>query len=384
MHIMYITSELSPYVEKTAIAKESIYLAQCFQQFGHQVSAIIPSIKEVNIKEHSLARRLSPLIFSYKNREIECVRYDARTADGISCCFLDAQSQNEQGEDEDFGLAAGIAAAFAESVSDKPDVCIFFGKSSVGFAQAARQYPQLAQTALLAYLPDITKDTLCKIPYADRIVVPRTSLLTKDEKASSKLAVIPKAVSSAKPNDKRSLKTSFQLKSGLKVRSESLLTFFYEFTPQMLSEYLMFDVQAVVLNDRKDCSDLFERYPDRLKAVPQNELFSTVSACDACVVGSDDLMLSSCLARATLPIITSELKDLTVDLESDLSSGTVIEAGTFEPTDWKAGVSRLVSAFKRQPDFENLVSRLPTYAFTWQKAASYILQLIEEVKTENK
>jgi hypothetical protein len=384
MHIIFITSELLPYVEKTALAKDLVSFARSLKALGHQVSAVIPSIKDVNLSAHSLARRLSGVSVSVDEESFTAARYDGRTSDGVTTFFLDVPNLGSSKDSPTSAAAAASAASLVASLAEAPDVCISFGVGLCGFSAAARRHPSLATTVLLANLFDAKDDEYLSAKDADRVVVPRRGLLFEDADTALRAAVIPDAVEQAEVNDKPSRKTAFQMKTMLKVRSDVPLVLFCDFAVDALADYLASDVQALVFDDRADCLLLKERYLDRLRVISKADLSAALEASDGCVVCDEKHLVSDCLTRGTIPIVSSSLKDEVVDLESNLASGTGIAVSSRDAAQLTLGLSRFVALFHTRQAFGDLVSRLPSYAMTWQRVAAYTLGLIEEVITENR
>ena len=93
------------------------------------------------------------------------------------------------------------------------------------------------------------------------------------------------------------------------------------------------------------------------------------------------------------PLVTIEPEDYlyvhvkaddVVDIEASLDSGTGIVMRSFEPSDAAVGMSRWIAAFHKRDAFRALQKRLPEYAVTWNRAAAFIENLVEEVRMENR
>lgn len=384
MHIVFICSEFSPYVEKSSLANDTVHLAKALKQSGHQVSVLLPSITDVDLKAHSLARRLSPVKVSVGDVEISGTRFDGRTADGIAVNLLDiAMDATAAAGIEAAAIQCAMTASLAASFAEVPDVCISFGRRLSGFSAAARQLPALAETVLIAHLGDVEGDALFPIPGADRVIVERAPSLGRDPIDTNCFVKISPAAPAIWVGDKPSEKTAFQMKAGLKVRSDIPLAVFFNFSKDALAAYLSADVQGIIFEDRRDCDGLKERYPDRLTVVSLSESAVALRAADACVCGDDALLVPKCLISGTVPVVTAAVKEDVVDLETSLESGTGIVVSTLDAPHLSDGLSRLTAAFQNRAAFQSLVRRLPGYAVTWPRVAATIENLVAEVKTEN-
>jgi hypothetical protein len=383
MHIIFITSELLPYVEKSSLAQDLVFFARSLKHAGHQVSAVLPSIRDVNVNAHSLARRLSGVSASFAGLSLQAARYDGRTADGVVTHFLDIPAVPGF-EGDQSPLFSAATAALVASFAEAPDVLISFGVGLSGFSAEARRHPELSTAVTIAHLCDAREGEFLSVKDADRVIVSRRGLMFQDAETAGRVALIPDAVVEREVNDKPSRKTAFQMRAMLPVRNDVPLVLFHDFTVDALAAFLSSNVQAIVFDDRTDCLLLKERYLDRLQTVSRSELSFALEACDACVIGNEKHLVSDCLTRGTIPIVTSALRDEVVDLEPTLASGTGIAVSSLDAPHLVVGLSRLTAAFHTKDAYRALVLRLPGYAMTWQRVATYVLGLVDEVITENK
>ena len=377
MHIVIIIQEFFPFVERTALARESVQLARSLKQAGMEVSAVLPTIEGVDLKAHALARRLSPIRARIGDREIVIRRYDGRTPDGVDVNLLEIEGEGSA----DPAIRCAAAAALVGSFATPPDVCISFGREVEGFAEAARALPGLAETVLLANLTSV-EGPVSAVPYADRVVTATGKSIPLGTEDAGKFAVIPFGTSAVEMSDKSSEKTALQMRLGFPVRADVPMTVFVAFEKEALAVYLSGNVQAVIFDDRTDCAALLDRYPDRLRKAAPDALFSLLAGADACVFENDAAMVAACLIRGTLPVCTAS--EHVVDLEPSLASGTGIVIESLDAGAISEGLARLVSAFHAKDAFRLLASRLPSYAVTWQRTAALTLGLVEEVQMENR
>ncbi len=385
MHIVFVCREFSPYVETSLLAKETVHLAKALIQNDHQVSAVIPGMQGVNPTAHSLARRLTPLKALVDGLEFSAIRFDGRTPDGVAINLLDISGPGgaEVKAENEHAAACAHGATFLCGLPEPPELCISLGPELSGVAEAARQHPELVETVFFADLRNAAEQDIRSVPFADRVIVSRQAANAVDN-GNGSFVVIPKAAPADIVKDKLSAKTAFQMKFGLKVRSDAPLTTFHDFTKELLAQYLAADVQAVIPDDRDDCTALKERYPDRLVALPRAEFGAALHASDGCVTAADVAMAQACLTVGVLPIVTAAVADDVVDIEASLDSGTGIVMRSVEPSDAAVGMSRWIAAFHKRDAFRALQKRLPEYAVTWNRAAALIENLVEEVRMENR
>lgn len=95
MHVVILTSGITPYTRNGQIADVCAALPKALRGMDHKVSVVSPLWSGIEPAAHSLARRLSTLHAELKGEVIECSLYDGRTTGGVELLFI--------GHDDYFG-----------------------------------------------------------------------------------------------------------------------------------------------------------------------------------------------------------------------------------------------------------------------------------------
>ena len=400
MHINIIAYEFAPFIEKSALAKDIVHLAQEATKADHTVSVFVPFELGIDLDTHAIARRLMPVKVPLPEGQMSCHRYDSRTADGVNVYLLDIDGASEKPDGAPqstlfFAAVGAVMGTFTES----PDGCIAVGTETAGFAAVLDENPSFRHLPVISVLSHLDEKTdpavVDALTSADRIILNhgRLHLATLAERLHPLKEMLSQghiqwmstpALSPRGEFDKPSAKAAFQMASGLPVREDLPLVLFCGGTSTCVQGFLAKDVQAVIPTHLDPDGSLTSRYGDRLVIRDGRLPEDVLQAADGVVAGADLEILASSLTHKAIPIVTQEIAETAVDLEASLNSGSAIVVADLSTANLAVGLERLLSAFHQAGAFQNLLARLPGYASTWTKVTRQFEQLITEISTEKK
>jgi len=90
MDILFVATELAPYVQAGGSAHVVAALGKTLRQLGHKVTLAMPRFPGIERGGLLVARRLTPLSFEFGGSTVEMTVYDGRLASGIELVLLDA------------------------------------------------------------------------------------------------------------------------------------------------------------------------------------------------------------------------------------------------------------------------------------------------------
>jgi starch synthase len=106
MEIIFVTTELSPFVKVGGLADVSAALPKALRSLGHAVTIVLPRLPSLEAQGLLLARRLTPLRFSLGERKLEATLFDGRLASQVDLVVVDVPGMfdrpgvyGERGED---------------------------------------------------------------------------------------------------------------------------------------------------------------------------------------------------------------------------------------------------------------------------------------------
>jgi starch synthase len=106
MEIMFVTTELAPFVKVGGLADVSSALPKALRLLGHAVTIVMPRFAALEKHGLLLARRLTPLRFTLGDRAFEATVFDGRLASQVDLVVVDAPGlfdrpgvYGERGED---------------------------------------------------------------------------------------------------------------------------------------------------------------------------------------------------------------------------------------------------------------------------------------------
>ncbi|HLK38719.1 MAG TPA: glycogen synthase GlgA [Polyangiaceae bacterium] len=127
MEIAFVTTELSPFVKVGGLADVSAALPKALRALGHAVTIVVPRYPDLETQGLLLARRLTPLRFSFDGRAFEATLFDGRLASQVDLVVVDVPG---------FFDRHGV---YGERGEDYPDNAVRFAALSRAAAELARE-----------------------------------------------------------------------------------------------------------------------------------------------------------------------------------------------------------------------------------------------------
>ncbi|MEZ4247778.1 MAG: glycogen/starch synthase [Polyangiales bacterium] len=110
MHALFVTTEVSPYLGRTAAAEVCGALPKGLRSLGHAVSVMAPLHRSIDPTAHALARRLSKIEVEVDGERFACEMYTGRTVSGVDLIFLGHEDLFRNADDfEGEGFAKRLA-----------------------------------------------------------------------------------------------------------------------------------------------------------------------------------------------------------------------------------------------------------------------------------
>ncbi len=126
MDILFVSTELLPYVKVGGLADVAAALPKALRALGHKVTLVVPRFPAFEEGGLLVARRLTPLRFDYAGEQTDVTLFDGRLASQVDVILVDAPGLYES------GVVYGDDAS-AETNAKK------FGILSAAAAEVARQ-----------------------------------------------------------------------------------------------------------------------------------------------------------------------------------------------------------------------------------------------------
>jgi starch synthase len=127
MEIIFVTTELSPFVKVGGLADVSSALPKALRSLGHGVTIVVPRMPSLEAHGLLLARRLTPLRFTLGHRAVEATLFDGRLASQVDLVAVDIPGLFDR------------AGVYGEHGEDYPDNAQRFAAFSRAAAELARQ-----------------------------------------------------------------------------------------------------------------------------------------------------------------------------------------------------------------------------------------------------
>ena len=127
MEILFVSTELAPYVKVGGLADVVAALPKALRQLGHKVTVLLPRFPGLEAAGLSLARRLTPLRFTLGAKAWEVTIFDARLPTQVELVLIDAPGLYDR---------AGVYGANGE---DYPDNATRFAVLSRAAAEIVKQ-----------------------------------------------------------------------------------------------------------------------------------------------------------------------------------------------------------------------------------------------------
>ena len=127
MEILFVTTELAPYVKVGGLADVSAALPKTLKSLGHRVTVVLPRYPAFEEAGLLMARRLTPLRLTLGEQTHEVTVYDGRLSSQVELALLDAPGLFDR------------AGVYGEKGEDYPDNALRFAVLSRAAAELARQ-----------------------------------------------------------------------------------------------------------------------------------------------------------------------------------------------------------------------------------------------------
>jgi len=133
MEILFVTTELAPYVKVGGLADVSAALPKTLKSLGHRVTIVMPRYSAFEESGLLMARRLTPLKITLGEKTYEVTVYDGRLSSQVELALIDvAGSGKEAGLFDRPGI-------YGEKGEDYADNAVRFAVLSRAAAELARQ-----------------------------------------------------------------------------------------------------------------------------------------------------------------------------------------------------------------------------------------------------
>ncbi len=130
MEILYVTTELAPYVKVGGLADVSAALPKALKGLGHKVTVVVPRYPAFEEAGLLVARRLTPLSLTLGDTKFDVTVFDGRLSSQVEIVLLDAPGLFDR------------ASAYGERGEDYADNAKRFAVLSRAVAELARQREQ--------------------------------------------------------------------------------------------------------------------------------------------------------------------------------------------------------------------------------------------------
>ncbi|OJY23120.1 MAG: glycogen synthase [Myxococcales bacterium 68-20] len=127
MEILFVTTELAPYVKVGGLADVSAALPKTLKSLGHRVTIVMPRYAAFEDSGLLMARRLTPLKLTLGEQTHEVTVYDGRLSSQVELALVDAPGLFDR------------AGVYGEKGEDYPDNALRFAVLSRAAAELARQ-----------------------------------------------------------------------------------------------------------------------------------------------------------------------------------------------------------------------------------------------------
>src|SRR5262245_38562913 len=90
MEILFVTSELAPFIKVGGLADVAAALPKALRSLGHKVTLVMPRFQAIDQSGLLLARRLTPLKFTLGERTFEVTIFDGRLPTQVDLVLVDS------------------------------------------------------------------------------------------------------------------------------------------------------------------------------------------------------------------------------------------------------------------------------------------------------
>jgi starch synthase len=164
MEILFVTTELAPFVKVGGLADVSAALPKTLKALGHKVTIVMPRFPAFEEAGLLLARRLTPLALELGGKKHEVTVYDGRLPSGVDLVLLDAPGLFDR------------AGVYGDRNEDYPDNAMRFAVLSRAVAEIVKQRAESGSPPDLVHVNDWPTALVSK--YLKDLGVKTPSLLT--------------------------------------------------------------------------------------------------------------------------------------------------------------------------------------------------------------
>jgi starch synthase len=164
MEILFVTTELAPYVKVGGLADVSAALPKALRGLGHKVTVVMPRLPAFEDAGLLLARRLTPLPITLGNLKVDVTVFDGRLSSQVDIVLLDVPGLFDR------------SGPYGERGEDYPDNAKRFAVLSRAAAELVRQREEAGNPYDAVHLNDWPTALVAK--YLKDLGVKTPSLLT--------------------------------------------------------------------------------------------------------------------------------------------------------------------------------------------------------------
>lgn len=164
MEILFVTTELAPFVKVGGLADVSAALPKTLKALGHKVTIVMPRFPAFEEAGLLLARRLTPLVLDLGGKTHEVTVFDGRLASQVDLVLLDAPGLFDR------------AGVYGDRGEDYPDNAMRFAVLSRAVAEIVKQRAEGGAPPDLVHINDWPTALVAK--YLKDLGVRTPSLLT--------------------------------------------------------------------------------------------------------------------------------------------------------------------------------------------------------------
>ncbi|HEY8073948.1 MAG TPA: glycogen synthase GlgA [Labilithrix sp.] len=160
MDILFVTTELAPFVKVGGLADVSAALPKTLKMLGHKVTIVMPRNPAFEAAGLLVARRLTPLEVELGGKTRQVTVFDGRLSSQVDLVLLDAPGLLDR------------AGAYGERGEDYPDNAQRFGLFSRAAAELARQRAEAGSPFDIVHANDWATAMVAKYMKAAKVATP--------------------------------------------------------------------------------------------------------------------------------------------------------------------------------------------------------------------
>ncbi len=142
MEILFVSTELAPFVKVGGLADVAAALPKALRGLGHRVTVVLPRFPQLEEGGLLMARRLTPLKFTLGGKAVEVTVFDGRLASQVDLILIDAPGMFDR------------AGVYGENGIDFQDNALRFATLSRAAAELAHQRGQAGNPFDIVHIND--------------------------------------------------------------------------------------------------------------------------------------------------------------------------------------------------------------------------------------